>query len=325
MSASDESGEETYSLIFATLKHPLRRKIIRMLNQKELTYTQILQNLDIDTGHLNYHLENLGELLIKTSKGKYRLSEIGKSALKLMSGVEEVKNKPDKNKSVLSKKRVAVILLLQILVVCSLFASGIILLTITEEKTYFSSSTPRQNEYLDVNETFYNIDFISERAFRNDTFTTKYETFYGFEITTNVTLWIQVVGGAASDEKPSLKTMASTTNFLLNQTRDGPSYPEQGTTLTYTILVPISPDEPAYSYGNGRSDYAVRIANLGKAIPSGEIQEGTGFVKLTTYYPYIHQIEHPYTYYSIIVTIIAILTTIIASYAGRKLITHVPL
>jgi len=84
--------EETYSVIFAALKHPVRRRILRMLSDEELTYTQMLTELDLDTGHLNYYLESLGELLAKTDAGKYRLSEFGRAALGLMSGVEEPKN-----------------------------------------------------------------------------------------------------------------------------------------------------------------------------------------------------------------------------------------
>lgn len=66
-----EDADETYSVIYSALKHPVRRKILRMLKEKELTYTQILNILDIDTGHLNYYIESLGELVVKTSEGKY--------------------------------------------------------------------------------------------------------------------------------------------------------------------------------------------------------------------------------------------------------------
>ena len=59
-----------------------------MLSEEELTYTQMLTKLDLDTGHLNYYLESLGELLAKTDDGKYRLSEFGRAALGLMSDVE---------------------------------------------------------------------------------------------------------------------------------------------------------------------------------------------------------------------------------------------
>jgi DNA-binding transcriptional ArsR family regulator len=56
---SDEKiDEETYSLIYSSLKHPIRRKILRMLEEQELTFSEILEALKIDSGHLSYHLEN---------------------------------------------------------------------------------------------------------------------------------------------------------------------------------------------------------------------------------------------------------------------------
>jgi DNA-binding transcriptional ArsR family regulator len=59
--ADKRGDEETYSLIFSSLKHPIRRKIVRMLENGEMTFSEILEILAIDSGHLSYHLENLGD------------------------------------------------------------------------------------------------------------------------------------------------------------------------------------------------------------------------------------------------------------------------
>jgi hypothetical protein len=88
----DKIEEETYSLIFTSLKHPIRRRILRMLADKPLAYSEILEILNIDSGHLSYHLENLGDLTVHSSNGQYRLSSFGDAAVKLMGGVEEQKN-----------------------------------------------------------------------------------------------------------------------------------------------------------------------------------------------------------------------------------------
>jgi DNA-binding transcriptional ArsR family regulator len=87
----DESNveEETYSVIFTSLKHPVRRKILRMLAEKPLHFSEIQESLAIDSGHLNYHLDNLCDLVAHLEDGKYALSSIGLAAVKLMSGVEE--------------------------------------------------------------------------------------------------------------------------------------------------------------------------------------------------------------------------------------------
>jgi DNA-binding transcriptional ArsR family regulator len=87
--ADDE--EETYSLMFMSLKHPVRRKILRILDLKPSTFTEILQQIDIESAHLSYHLESLGDLIMKVESGKYALSEIGKAAASAMQRVEEPK------------------------------------------------------------------------------------------------------------------------------------------------------------------------------------------------------------------------------------------
>lgn len=81
--------EETYSLIFKSLKHPIRRKILRILVDRQMAFSEILDILSIDSGHLSYHIENLGDLVKRSANGKYELSSIGIAAVDLMSGVEE--------------------------------------------------------------------------------------------------------------------------------------------------------------------------------------------------------------------------------------------
>lgn len=43
----------------------------------------------MDSGHLSYHLESLGDLITRSPDGKYGLSSFGLAAVRLMSGVEE--------------------------------------------------------------------------------------------------------------------------------------------------------------------------------------------------------------------------------------------
>ena len=94
------SEEETYSIMFTSLKHPARRKILRMLAEKSKNFSRILEELGISSSHLTYHLENLGELLTKMDDGSYKLSTFGQAAVLTMKGVEEA---PDiKPKSPLS-------------------------------------------------------------------------------------------------------------------------------------------------------------------------------------------------------------------------------
>ena len=80
--------DDTYSTMFTALKHPIRRKILRILNQTPATYTDLQTQLGIDNGLLNYHLDNLRELINKEEDGKYRLSDFGEAAQLLTTRVE---------------------------------------------------------------------------------------------------------------------------------------------------------------------------------------------------------------------------------------------
>jgi len=84
-----DSEEEIYSIMFSSLKHPARRKILRMLSDKPMTFSQMLEVLGVSSSHLTYHLENLGELVSKEENGKYKLSTFGEASVSTMRIVEE--------------------------------------------------------------------------------------------------------------------------------------------------------------------------------------------------------------------------------------------
>lgn len=112
--------EETYSLIFASLKHPIRRRILRMLHQKPSAYSNILNELNIESGHLNYHLDQLGSLIVKNNSA-YGLSTFGRVAFNLLKGVEEPLSRTEGGRVSLQKK---VFALLIILISASLISGG---------------------------------------------------------------------------------------------------------------------------------------------------------------------------------------------------------
>ncbi len=86
--------EETYSTIFTSLKHSVRRKILRMLSEKPRNFSEMLEALGISSSHLTYHLESLGDLVSKTDNGRYTLSRFGEVAVETMSRVEETPRAP---------------------------------------------------------------------------------------------------------------------------------------------------------------------------------------------------------------------------------------
>ncbi len=130
--------EETYSLIYTSLKHPLRRKILRMLKDRPLTFSEILQTVRIDSGHLSYHLENLGDLITHSSDGKYQLSALGVAAVKLMGGVEEHSHELPKQKPRLNGLFAKVY---PLMLSCALIIAGVYFVTYTTTVTVYSEGT----------------------------------------------------------------------------------------------------------------------------------------------------------------------------------------
>lgn len=81
--------DDTYSTIFTALKHPIRRNILRRLSISSTSYTSLLNELGIENGLLNYHIDSLHELIRKNEDGTYTLSEFGLAGLSLIKRIED--------------------------------------------------------------------------------------------------------------------------------------------------------------------------------------------------------------------------------------------
>lgn len=115
-----DSEEPIYSTMFSSLKHPARRKILRMLSQNPMTFSQLLDALEVSSSNLTYHLESLGELLFKTESGAYKLSTFGVASVNTMRVVEEAPAVADKRWSLsLRWKSVFAILAIAIIILAS--------------------------------------------------------------------------------------------------------------------------------------------------------------------------------------------------------------
>ena len=138
------SEEEIYSLMFSSLRHPARRKILRMLSEEKVTFSQMLQELEIPSSHLTYHLENLGELVIKDDNGRYLLSSFGKAAVSMMKGAEEVPDNRAKRFSALPLRWK------------SLYAFFIIAIVLLASMSYyqFASFNHLSNDYVDLQKNY---------------------------------------------------------------------------------------------------------------------------------------------------------------------------
>jgi DNA-binding transcriptional ArsR family regulator len=124
---ADSHEDEIYSTMFSSLKHPVRRKILRMLAMKPMTFMEMVENLDVSTPHLTYHLESLGELVSKMDDGQYKLSTFGVATVSAMKGVEEVHEIEPKRRMVTFRWKVLVgVLLIAVLVLSGITALNLI-------------------------------------------------------------------------------------------------------------------------------------------------------------------------------------------------------
>jgi len=82
--------DEIYSIMFSSFKHPIRRKILRMLDSKPMSFMELVEALGISTPNLTYHLDSLGELVTKLDNGAYKLSTFGQVSISVLKGVEDV-------------------------------------------------------------------------------------------------------------------------------------------------------------------------------------------------------------------------------------------
>lgn len=76
-------NEAIETVIFQALAHPTRRTIIRIMQSRAqgISYTELITELCLSTGKLNYHLDQLKGILEKNSCGYYVLTSFGKKAV----------------------------------------------------------------------------------------------------------------------------------------------------------------------------------------------------------------------------------------------------
>lgn len=102
-------NEQIESVTFQALAHPTRRTIIRIVQSKNqgISYTELITELGMSTGKLNYHLEQLKGLIEKNSNQHYVLTPFGKKTIQHLNLIEQ-KISPEDEKyikiAVLSQK-----------------------------------------------------------------------------------------------------------------------------------------------------------------------------------------------------------------------------
>ena len=76
--------------IFQALAHPMRRTILKIVaSSSSITYSELITELQLPTGKLNYHLEQLEGFIEKDSNRHYVLTPLGKKALNQLNLIKQ--------------------------------------------------------------------------------------------------------------------------------------------------------------------------------------------------------------------------------------------
>jgi hypothetical protein len=210
-----------------------------MLSDRELTFSQILETLSIDSGHLSYHLESLGDLVTHSSDGKYRLSSFGMAAVRLMSGVEE------HSPSAISMRRTRVNTVIGIF-------SIILAVTLLSVSVYAANATTQTYGELVI------VPDILVAAAPNQKFVYNVTLSYGYQSTISEPNGIRIETPAPEDSAVEWEKYHFQLDFKYNSTME----------IVLTILDPSGKILTAAPLG-GSPD------NLGLGIPALFTQPGT--------------------------------------------------
>lgn len=79
--------EEVEAVIFQALASSERREILRVIRSREngATYTEVLGELGLTTGNLNYHLKQLEGLVQRDGERRYSLTLLGEKAYSVLA------------------------------------------------------------------------------------------------------------------------------------------------------------------------------------------------------------------------------------------------
>ncbi len=76
------------SELFEKISHPTRVKILKLLDASPQNFSQLKNKLQIESsGNLDHHLKKLGDLILLDS-GLYKISDVGKEAIRAIKSIE---------------------------------------------------------------------------------------------------------------------------------------------------------------------------------------------------------------------------------------------
>ena len=83
-------------VIINALNHEIRREILRLLINKPVSYTKLLDHFALTSGKLNYHLKLLAGFIQKNSEGLYENTQLGSRVITLLKDFQELITEDDR-------------------------------------------------------------------------------------------------------------------------------------------------------------------------------------------------------------------------------------
>jgi DNA-binding transcriptional ArsR family regulator len=83
--------DDIEEIIIQALNHPERRNILEILgtSKEGVSYSEILGEIGLNTGKMNYHLKLLGGVIERDNNRRYKLTPIGKKAFMILTSMTE--------------------------------------------------------------------------------------------------------------------------------------------------------------------------------------------------------------------------------------------
>ena len=89
-------SSEVENIIFQALANQMRRTILEIIDSnQQVSYSNLILELQLPTGKLNYHLERLEGLIEKNAERHYVLTPLGRKALNHLNLVKQEANADD--------------------------------------------------------------------------------------------------------------------------------------------------------------------------------------------------------------------------------------
>ena len=91
ISMTGRMAEEAEEIILQGIGHEERRNILKLVGSSPdgITYSEILTELQLNTGKLNYHLKLIDGLIERDTNRRYQLTKLGMKAVTILNSITE--------------------------------------------------------------------------------------------------------------------------------------------------------------------------------------------------------------------------------------------